>query len=574
MRNLTRRGFIAAGSALSYARILGANDRLRVGLVGAGGRGTYVARYAKEFGNADIAAFADIYQPRIDKAKQELNPNGDAHRDFRELLNRKDIDAVVIGSPDHWHVPMTVAAVAAGKDVYVEKPLTHSVEEGRTVIDAVRKSGRIVQVGYQQRSYPHMAQARELIQGGRIGTITQVLTWWNQNYMNREQPRIDVSKLEWQQFLGNACPREFDPWRYSNWRWFWDYGNGTLTDLFSHWIDTVHWIMGDSVPTEARGQGTRFLIPWYECPDTVSVELMYPKNFQVSYVSTMVTGMEDGGILFRGTEGTLRLTRPFIEVYPEKGVDDKRTHVRQPSLTVDAKREGTIDHVLNWMDCIKTRKQPNAPVESSVDAANAAHWGNEAIRSGRAISTPPADGAWLPLFNGRDLEGWIQDTPGLWSVRDGMIVGKHTGLKWNDFLRTKETYEDFELALEFRLLNGEGNSGIQFRSVNDLQPHELFGYQADIGQQYWGCLYDESRRRKILAQAPAPAIEKIDKNGWHTYVVKALGNHITITLDGMRTVDYTETERGILKRGLIALQVHAGPGIEVWFRNIRIKELV
>lgn len=573
MRNWTRRGFLATGGALSYARILGANDRLRVGLLGSGGRGVYVARYAKEFGNADIAAFADIYEPRIDSAKKQLNPNADSHRDFRELLNRKDIDAVIIGSPDHWHVPMTIAAVAAGKDVYVEKPLTHSVEEGRAVIDAVRKSGRVVQVGYQQRSYAHMQQARELIQGGRIGTVTQVLTWWNQNYMGHEAPRIDVSKLEWQQFLGNACPREFDPWRYSNWRWFWDYGGGTLTDLFSHWIDTVHWIMGDSVPLEARGQGSRFLIPWYEAPDTVSVELIYPKQFQVSYVSTMVTGMEDGGILFRGTEGTLRLTRPFIEVYPEKGVDDKRTHVRQPSLTVDAKREGTIDHVLNWMDCIKTRKQPNAGVESSVDAANAAHWGNEAIRSGRALSTPPADGAWMPLFNGRDLEGWIQDTPGLWSVRDGMIVGKHSGLKWNDFLRTKGDYEDFELALEFRLLNGEGNSGIQFRSVPDLQPHELFGYQADIGQQYWGCLYDESRRKKVLAQTPAPAVEKLDKSGWHTYVVKALGNHITITLDGMRTVDYTETERGILKRGLIALQVHAGPGIEVWFRNIRIKEL-
>lgn len=574
MKPSTRRTFLAAAGALSYARILGANDRLRVGLLGSGGRGTYVARYAKEFGNADIAALADIYQPRIDKAKQALNPNADSHRDFRQLLDRKDIDAVIIGSPDHWHVPMTVAAVAAGKDVYVEKPLTHSIEEGRTVIDAVRKSGRIVQVGYQQRSYAHMQQARELIQAGRIGTITQVLTWWNQNYMNHEEPRIDVSQLEWDQFLGNACPREFDPWRYSNWRWFWDYGNGTLTDLFSHWVDAVHWIMDDSVPLEVRGQGSRFLIPWYECPDTVSVELIYPKKFQVSYVSTMITGMEDGGILFRGTEGTLRLTRPFFEIYPEHGIDNKKTHVRQPTLTVDAQREGTIDHVLNWMDCIRTRKQPHAPVESSVDAANAAHWGNEAIRSGRSLSTPLADGAWLPLFNGRDLEGWIQDTPNVWSVRDGMIIGKHTGQKWNDFLRTKETYGDFELAVEFRLLNGEGNSGVQFRSVNDTHPHELFGYQADVGQQYWGSLYDESRRRKTLAEAPAPAIAKIDKTGWHTYVIKARGNHISLTLDGMKTVDYTETDRGLLQRGLIALQVHAGPGIEVCFRNIRIKELV
>ncbi|MBL0155606.1 MAG: DUF1080 domain-containing protein [Bryobacterales bacterium] len=137
-----------------------------------------------------------------------------------------------------------------------------------------------------------------------------------------------------------------------------------------------------------------------------------------------------------------------------------------------------------------------------------------------------------------------------------------------------DTFQDFELTLEFRLLNGEGNSGIQFRSVNAVQAHELSGYQADIGQNYWGCLYDESRRNRVLAQAPAPAIAKLDRSGWHTYSVRALGNHVTITLDGMRTVDYTEPDPGINQRGIIALQVHSGPGIEVHFRNIEIRELV
>jgi hypothetical protein len=240
---------------------------------------------------------------------------------------------------------------------------------------------------------------------------------------------------------------------------------------------------------------------------------------------------------------------------------------------VDTQREGTIDHILNWLDCIRTRKAPNAPVESSVDAANAAHWGNEAIRSGRALELPGRAAAWRPLFNGRNLDGWVEDTPGIWSVRDGMIVGKHSGQKWNDFLRTRDHFEDFELKLEFRLLNGAGNSGVQFRSIPAAQEHELFGYQADIGENYWGSLYDESRRKRVLAQAPAPAIARLDKNGWHTYAVRALGNHITITIDGMRTVDYTEFEPGILKRGLIGLQVHAGNGIEVWFRNLQIREI-
>jgi predicted dehydrogenase len=571
---MTRRKFVtAATTALSYGRILGANDRVRVGLLGSGGRGTYVSRQAKEFGNAEIAAMADIYEPRIDSARQQLSPSAIAHHDFRQLLDRKDIDAVIIGSPDHWHVPMTIAAVQAGKDVYCEKPVTHSIEEGRSLIEAVHKSGRIVQVGYQQRSYPHFQQAREVIKSGRIGQVTQVLTWWNQNYMGRKEPKVDQDKLDWPQFLGSACPRDFDVWRFTNWRWFWDYGGGTLTDLFSHWVDSVHWIMGDSVPSEVRGQGSRFQVDWFETPDTVNAAWIYPKKFQVSYDSTMVTKMEDGGILFRGTEGSLRLTRPGFEVYPENGQFDSKTSLPAVSLRAEAQRDGTIDHVLNWLNCIGTRNPPNAPVESSVDAANAAHWGNEAIRSGRTLELPGRTGAWKPLFNGSDLEGWVADTPGVWRAQGGMIVGKHSGQQWNDFLRTRDHFGDFELAVEFRLLNGVGNSGVQFRSLPASREHELSGYQADIGEQYWGCLYDESRRNRILAQAPAAAIQKLDKNGWHSYVVRALGSHITLTIDGMRTVDYTEFEAGILKRGLIGLQVHSGSGIEVWFRNLQIREI-
>jgi len=232
---VTRRSFlVTSATALSASRAIGANDRVRVGLLGAGGRGSYIARTAKEHGNIDLAAISEIYEPRIEASKAELNPAAGIVRDFRAILDRKDIDAVIIGAPDHWHVPMTIAAVQAGKDVYVEKPLTHSVEEGASVIAAVRTTNRIVQVGYQQRSYPHFLQAKQFIESGGIGTVTQVLTWWNQNYATRRTPpAVDASRLDWNQFLGNACPREFDPWRFTNWRWFWDYGGGTLTDLFS-----------------------------------------------------------------------------------------------------------------------------------------------------------------------------------------------------------------------------------------------------------------------------------------------------------------------------------------------------
>ena len=177
------------------------------------------------------------------------------------------------------------------------------------------------------------------------------------------------------------------------------------------------------------------------------------------------------------------------------------------------------------------------------------------------------------LFNGRNLDGWEVDTPGLWSVRDGTIVGRHSGLKYNDFLRTKRHYTDFVLTLEFRLVGDKGNSGIQFRSKPVPNSHEVSGYQADIGEKYWGCLYDESRRNKVLAGPPADRPVVRHQDGWNEYVITARGNRITLDLNGQRTADYEEKDPSIERTGFIALQVHSGPGIEVHFRNIRIQEL-
>ena len=185
----------------------------------------------------------------------------------------------------------------------------------------------------------------------------------------------------------------------------------------------------------------------------------------------------------------------------------------------------------------------------------------------------PAETGFQPLFNTRNLEGWEVDTPGLWSVGDGMIVGKSPGLKYNDFLRTRKTYGDFVLKLSFRLMNGAGNSGIQFRSKPVPDSHEVSGYQADIGQQYWGCLYDESRRKRVLAHATPGSLANLKKEGWNEYVITARGSHITLDLNGVRTVDYHETEAGIETTGFIALQIHGGPPMEVQFKDLRIQEL-
>lgn len=179
------------------------------------------------------------------------------------------------------------------------------------------------------------------------------------------------------------------------------------------------------------------------------------------------------------------------------------------------------------------------------------------------------------MFNGKNLDQWIVDTPGLWRVEHGVIIGTSPGLKYNDFLRTKKQYRNFILKATFRMKDttGKANSGIQFRSKPMSDSHEVIGYQADMGQQYWGCLYDESRRKKVLVQASPEALAKLDKAGWNSYVITAVGNKITIELNGVKSVEWVETEPGIEESGFLALQLHGGPPLEMEFKDLRIKEL-
>ncbi|MEP7367340.1 MAG: DUF1080 domain-containing protein, partial [Acidobacteriota bacterium] len=188
-----------------------------------------------------------------------------------------------------------------------------------------------------------------------------------------------------------------------------------------------------------------------------------------------------------------------------------------------------------------------------------------------------AQRGFRPFWNGKDLSDFKIDTPDLWRVEDGMIVGRSPGIKYNEFLRTKKTYGDFHLKAEFKMTDptGKGNSGIQFRSKETDPPsHEVVGYQADLGQNYWGCLYDESRRKKVLVQAPEAVIAKVDKAAWNLYEVEATGPRIILRLNGAVTVDYTETEPGIEQSGFIALQLHGGPPLEMRWRKLAIRELI
>lgn len=182
------------------------------------------------------------------------------------------------------------------------------------------------------------------------------------------------------------------------------------------------------------------------------------------------------------------------------------------------------------------------------------------------------ESGFVPLFDGQTLDGWEGDRT-LWKVVDKEIVGDSPGIPHNQFLATRKSYGDFELKLEFRLAGGRGNSGIQFRSKRVPDSSEVSGYQADIGEQYWGCLYDESRRNRILAQASAKLADVLKKEDWNSYTIRAVGPRITLAINGVTTVDYTEGDAAIPRTGIIALQVHSGPPLRVAFRNIQIREL-
>ena len=380
-----RRSFLIAGglTALASTKAFGASEKLRVGVIGAGGRMRNLLDAADQIGSYEIVAVSDVYAPHADAVKARSNGLATTHVDYREVLDNKEIDAVIVATPDHWHVPIAKDAIAAGKDIYLEKPVTHTLEEGAPLIHATRSSKQILQCGMQQRSWSHFRNAVDLIQGGSLGRIVQVRTYWWQNYNTNWTPKpMDLSQLDWKQWLGNAPDQPFTLDKYSHWRWYWNFGGGAMTDLFTHWIDVVQWAMKTDAPTRAQMLGDKYIFQQWDCPDTVQAAFRYP-GFDVVYEGMMASSIDDGGLEFRGTEGTLKLTRSGLSLYREGIKADQN-----PVLAEHTFRDGTVDHMQNFFDCIKSRNQPNAPVEAGVAAARAGQIGNYALLHGGQTSYP------------------------------------------------------------------------------------------------------------------------------------------------------------------------------------------
>ncbi len=391
---------LALASNTESARGYAANDVLQVGCIGTGGRCRKLMESLRTIPGVKITAVCDVWDVHLEAGKKLADPAAFATKDHHALLARKDVDAVLIGSPDHQHVPLTIDSCAAGKDVYVEKPLTHDLAEGASVIAAQNDHKRIVQVGMQQRSMPHIAKAREIIQAGTIGKVIKVHLSWNRNTSRATTNKlgIDPNSVDWKRFLGSAPQQAFNEYRFRNWRWFWDFGGGIFTDLMVHWIDVAHWILNLDHPLSAASIGDfHHAGGIWETPDTVQTLLRYadpeaeagshPAAIQAYFEGTFSNARNAAMIEFQGTEASIYIDRGRYELIPE------RKSKLQPSELIlgEGARgsdffpapDGELLHLTNWVECVRSRKKPTAPAEAGVLSAAAAQLANQALRSGQ-----------------------------------------------------------------------------------------------------------------------------------------------------------------------------------------------
>jgi predicted dehydrogenase len=397
--SVDRRDFIktataaTAATALSYTRILGANERVRLGLIGCGSRGVGDMNNFLKLGNIEAVALCDVYPAQIEVARKSA-AGAKACKEHRQVLDMKDVDAVIIGVPDHWHTPITIEALEAGKDVYVEKPLTLRIEEGPEIVKAARVNNRICQVGMQQRSGKHYIQAKqEWLDTGKLGKITLVRTWWHGNTFHlRRAPESLQTKpadLDWGRFLGPVSWRDYDPQQYFNWRAYLDFGGGQITDLFTHWIDVVHMFMGQDIPIAASASGGVYNYKdGRTAPDTINVLLEYPKEFTATFEATLVPSITGAAIEFCGTNARLVISRARYEVFePKAGT---------PLASVQAEGNMDRDHMQNFIDCMRSRQLPNGDVLVGHRSAQASHLGNIAYLEKRRIAFDPIREVILP----------------------------------------------------------------------------------------------------------------------------------------------------------------------------------
>jgi predicted dehydrogenase len=346
----------AAVSALSYSRVMGANERAGLGLIGAGGRGRDVLSQFLRNSDVELRAVCDVYGTRVDEVVAKV-PGAKPFSQHEKLLELKEIDAVLIASPDHWHKNHAVDAMDAGKDVYVEKPLCRTLDEAPVMVQAARRNNRICQVGLQQRSGPVYIEASDrFIRSGLAGKIRWVECVWNDGPPRdyTPQPVEKPPNLDWVRFLGSVRYRDWNARIYFNYRAYLDFNGGRMTDFGHHWLDVVHMYLGERAPNSASAAGTIYDTQEdKDAPDIISALFEYP-GYTVSFQSVIVGNPIPYGVTFYGDQGKLHVNRNrYVFTPSEKGGEP---------VQKDFKGDITADHVRNFLNCCKSRKLPNGDV--------------------------------------------------------------------------------------------------------------------------------------------------------------------------------------------------------------------
>lgn len=404
MDELSRRTFLASTAALAgglasrraaavepegnaTTRKVGANDKVVLGFIGVGGMGTGLLNIFKTFPDVEIGAVCDVYEPHRLKAKSIAGGHTSDHKDFREVLDRKDVDAVVVATPDHWHAIPTILACQAGKDVYCEKPLSFRIAEGRAMVEAATKAKRVTQMGNLIHAGENYRRVVEIVRSGVLGPITKTRVWMAANHKGLGNPPDSTppAGADYDFWLGPAPMRPFNENRFTfNWRYFWDYGGGVLSDFCCHIVDPIHWAMEVNAPETVVATGGRYALrDNAETPDTLEVVYHYAKGdkgFDMVWSQTDASshGFEGKkqGIMFQGSEATLVADYNTLQIFPEG-----KTKPEPPAPYLPK----SVGHHREWVDAIKSRAECSCNFEYGHRLTSVGHLGNMALWTGEKL---------------------------------------------------------------------------------------------------------------------------------------------------------------------------------------------
>ena len=376
---MNRRTFLLASSGLVLTAA-SPSEQIVLGVIGSGGRGAAVMGV--------VGAICDVYEPNLEQALSQARKAGSApkaYRNYKDLLADKDIQAVLIATPEHWHAQMVLDAIAAGKDIYVEKPLCHTPDEGVALVKAAERTKSIIQVGMQRRSYDLYLNARKIVAAGSLGKIRMVRSWWLNNYLGSTPAKTLDGRLDWEQWQGPAPHAAMTPDRFRNWREYSEYSGGIVADQGAHVYDGIHLLMNASYPLAVNASAGRVHRPGFETPESVVVIAEYPEDFlavfTINYAAMHYKPKNDQLSQLDGDLARLDIGREDFKVF-KQGNEEQAETAQTSELGFG---HATELHVANFLECVKTRNTPTATVKLGFQAALVVQMANMSLKQGRRL---------------------------------------------------------------------------------------------------------------------------------------------------------------------------------------------